>query len=99
MPPFFKKKPKTPELKALTLQDYQQQFNQVMFELGDITYRKHMFNQEIAKLASEANTRIQKADQLGLDAQKLRANIQKELAAKVEEGKEMEKADDAQKAS
>lgn len=83
-----------PELKKVTLQDLQQQFNQIMLELGDLNYRKHMMNNEISKLNNEINTRHQKADELGKDAQKLRAAMQAEVAAKVEEGKQLESKKD-----
>lgn len=85
--PFTKPKP---EFKAITLQDLQQQFNQVMFELGDLHYRKHMINAELAKINSEINTRAQKADNYGLEAAKLRKNMEQEVANKVEEGNRLE---------
>lgn len=88
MPPFFKKKVKSGpnELKPVTLQELQQQFNQTMFELGDLNYRKHMINAELAKINSEINIRTQRADAYGVDASKMRQAMNEEVAVKVEKG-------------
>jgi archaellum component FlaC len=72
--------------KPVNLQDLQHQFNQVMFELGGLQYRKSMIKQELARLDSGINTLTQKADRLGEDAAKVKAKMEEEVKAKVKEG-------------
>lgn len=83
----FRKKDKKP---SETLQTIQQEFNQVMFELGDLNYRKHMIGQELSKINSEINTRQQKADDMGKRALKLRQLAQEEVLSKAKEGEKKE---------
>lgn len=78
-----------------TLQTLQQSFNQVLFELGDLNYRKNMIKQELTKIDSEINSRIQKADAMGVRANALRLRAQAEVQAKVEEGKAKEQSNEA----
>lgn len=80
------KKLKSVETKR-TLQQIQQEFNQVMFELGDLNYRKHMIRQELSKIESEINSRQQKADSYGVEARNVQTKMKAELDAKIEEGK------------
>jgi uncharacterized coiled-coil DUF342 family protein len=76
----FRKQKKANNIgKTDTIQSLQAEFNQVMFELGDLNYRKHMLNQELANIASEINTRIQKADELGKRASVVRQLAQEEV--------------------
>ena len=83
----FKKPVIAKEAPQATLQSLQQDFNQCMFELGDLYYRKHMIRQELSKIEDAINSHQQKADNMGKEAAKLRAKIQAEVAQKVEEGK------------
>jgi len=64
-----------------TLQDYQKEFNQVLFNIGSLTYQKHMAQQSLNQLNEQLQSQYQKADQLGEDAAKVRARIQEEMAA------------------
>lgn len=91
------KKAKEPSKPEETLQSLQQEFNQVMFELGDLNYRKHMINSELSKINSEINTRTQKADDMGKRAAVLRQRAQEELAKTVKQGQT--NAQEATKAS
>ena len=90
MKSLFNKKAK--EVKAApvtpteTLQELQNEFNKVVFHIGDLTYRKRMFGEEIARLNDEINTLSQKADTLGRRAKAAHEKIQSEISAKVKEG-------------
>jgi hypothetical protein len=80
----FKRKEKAPARK--TIQDIQTAFNQVVFEVGDLTYRKHMIKEELSRLESALNERKQKLDTMGKQAQLLRAKAQEELKQTVKAG-------------
>lgn len=80
--PFLKKKATGPK----TLQQYQQEFNQLMFELGTLHYQKHMASFQVKQLEAQINTKHQLADTLGKEASKLQTIIKDEVKAKVEEG-------------
>jgi hypothetical protein len=92
---FFNKKNKKNSNE--TLQSLQQEFNQTLFELGDLNYRKHMMNEELAKINSEINKRVQAGDEMGKRAAVLRAKAQEELAARVKEGQPLLKVADEPK--
>jgi|ERR1700678_3399828 len=89
----FKKNKAKEEFKVVTLQDFQNQFNQTMFELGTSVYKKYVTNQAIAELNDEQNTLTRKAMCISQDAQKLKEKIQSEVDAKVQEGKVVQKGD------
>jgi hypothetical protein len=95
IPKMFKPRPANQN----TLQSLQQEFNQELFSLGDLHYRKHMINQELRKIDALINTCHQKADQIGKDARKAQAKMQGEVMAKVEEGKADQKETPNEKAS
>lgn len=82
----FKKPSLVKEGPQATLQSIQQEFNQCMFELGDLYYRKHMIRQELSRIEDNINSHQQKADNMGKEASKLRQKIQAEVKTKVEEG-------------
>ncbi len=69
-----------------TFQQLQQSFNQVMFELGNLYYKKSMFKQELAAIDSHINTLTQKADSMGKDAAAAQKKMQEEVKLKVAEG-------------
>ncbi len=79
----FKKQKK---VQHKTLQELQTAFNQIMFEIGDLHYRKHMIQQELSKITEAINQRQHSADLMGKDAAILRSKMQEEVKAKVEEG-------------
>jgi hypothetical protein len=91
----FKKSKVTaaPDSPTETLQSLQQEFNQVVFEIGDLTYRKVLATKEIARLNDEINNRTQKADAMGVRAASLRAKAQQELNKTIEQGKANETTD------
>jgi predicted nucleic acid-binding Zn-ribbon protein len=63
-----------------TLQQVQQEFNQGLFELGNLNYRKHMVHQELSRLSDDMAKLSQKLDAMGVEAAKLRQKIQEEVA-------------------
>jgi hypothetical protein len=81
--PFKKTNTKPPKE---TLQELQASFNQVLFELGDLNYRKTMIKAQLGALESEINARTAKADKMGVDAQALRQRIQEEMAKTAKQG-------------
>lgn len=85
----FKKKKAAMEAKGpqQTLQDIQQQFNQIIFKLGDLSYRKNILNKELGNIGNEVANLNKQADDLGVKAAEVRARIQEEMKAKLEEGK------------
>jgi hypothetical protein len=86
MIPFKKKQNVNPEQPSQNLQQLQQDFNQALFELGNMFYRKHMIKENIAAIDSEINSQTQKLDKMGVEAAKLRTKIQEEVKATVEKG-------------
>lgn len=74
------------------LQDIQNEFNQLMFKLGDLSYKHIIINKALQENKSEQNTVTQKMDQLGKDAQKVRERIQEEMSKVASEGKSNEEA-------
>lgn len=69
-----------------TLQEMQQEFNQLLFKLGDANYRKSMFKAEFAKLDSEINTLTQNLDTLGKNAVAARSKAEEEVKATIAKG-------------
>lgn len=80
--PFKTKKDRAPE----NLQAIQQVFNQVVFELGDLHYRKYMISRELNKVQDDINSHNQKLDSLGKQAQQLRNKAQSELNKTIQTG-------------
>lgn len=78
----FKKKLKV----TRTIQSVQQEFNETVFELGDLSYRVHMVESELKRLGQEIHTRTQKLNGLGKEAQTLRGKVKEELAKTAEQG-------------
>lgn len=76
-----------------TLQDLQGQFNQLIFQLGDLYYRKHMIDANVTAINSDINTLKQKADNIGKEAQLVRSKMDAEVAAKIKEGAGNEESD------
>lgn len=68
------------------LQQLQQEFNQTMFRIGDLTYRKTMVKAELSKMEQELQSLTAKADKMGVDAMALRQRIQEELKQTVSKG-------------
>lgn len=85
----FKKKPK---LKAApgptTLQEYQNEFNQVLFQMGQLVYRKFLINKELTSLNDQISGLYEKADKLGIGAGRVRAAIEQEIVDKTKEASE-----------
>lgn len=71
----FKRK----EVKPNNLQSKETEFNQVIYEVGGLTYQKHLVKQNLSTLNSEIHTRLQRADNLAKEAQTLRSKIKAEI--------------------
>lgn len=68
------------------LQDMQKEFNQILFQLGDITYRKHMIAKELGNINNHVNSLTQKLDGLGVKAQKTRSLMQEGVQKTIAKG-------------
>lgn len=78
--PFKKVDPKQ------TLQSIQQEFNQLIFKLGERSFHKTRLNQELTAVNNEVNTINQKIDKLNEEAGVLRKRIEEEMAAEIKKG-------------
>lgn len=83
----FKKKGKE---KEMTLQEVEQQFNQLQFEVGSFNYLIDLKSQEINIYNDEINKRLEKMRKLAQKGSLLRGKIKTELDKTIEKGKEVE---------
>ena len=83
----FKKKKKE---KEMTLQEVEQQFNQLQFEIGSFNYLIDLKSQEINIYNDEINKRLEKMRKLAQKGSLLRGKIKTELDKTIEKGKEVE---------
>lgn len=83
----FKKK-----AKFTTIQEAQAEFNQTLFQLGDLNLRKHMVKQNLTQLENEIVETTKKLDAIGKSAQELNQKAQAELAKTVKQGEPSVKA-------
>ena len=78
---------KTASASNETLQDIQNQFNQLIFRIGDLHYRKTLINTELGKVSNELTDLVNKANELGVKASKVKARIQEEMTNTVAKAK------------
>lgn len=81
--PFMKKSNKRG---VKTLQQYQQEHNQLLGQLGIAERQKKVFLQEVKKLDGQINGIHQRMDQVANDAQKAQQLAQEELAKTIKKG-------------
>lgn len=83
----FEKKNKE---KEMTLQEVEQEFNKLQFEVGSFNYLIDLKSQEINIYNDEINKRIEKMRKLAQKGSLLRGKIKTELETTIEKGKEVE---------
>ena len=76
-----------------TIQQLQQEFNGVIFQMGQIAYRRHIMQCEVKGLDGQLNTLFQRADTLGKQDQVLRQRAQKELADTIKKSGQSQKSE------
>lgn len=76
--------------KEMTLQEVEQQFNQLQFEVGSFNYLIDLKSQEINVYNDEINKRLEKMRRLAQKGSLLRGKIKTEMDKTIEKGKEVE---------
>jgi hypothetical protein len=86
----FNKKQKQVPTPPRTLQSVQDEFNQNIFALGDLTYRISMVKIELEKLNDSQVDLFDKLDTLGKEGKKLHDKAQSELTKTIKQGTDSE---------
>lgn len=76
--------------KDLTLQEVEQQFNQLQFEVGSFNYLIDLKSQEINIYNEEINKRLEKMKKLAQKGNVLRGKIKTELEDTIRKGEKIE---------
>jgi len=76
--------------KELTLQDVEQQFNQLQFEVGSFNYLIDLKSQEINIYNDEINKRLEKMRKLAHKGNLLRGKIKTEVEETIRKGEKVE---------
>lgn len=73
-------------LKGKTIQELQQDVNQILFNIGDRTAQKHVLTTKIKELDKELNSMYQDLDNVAKKAQETQRKAKAEVVTKVKEG-------------
>jgi len=76
--------------KDMTLQEVEQEFNTLQFEVGSLNYLIDLKTQEINAYSDEISKRLEKMRKLAHKGNLLRGKIKTELDRTIEKGKEVE---------
>jgi hypothetical protein len=76
--------------KDMTLQEVEQEFNTLQFEVGSLNYLIDLKTQEINAYSDEISQRLEKMRKLAHKGNLLRGKIKTELDRTIEKGKEIE---------
>lgn len=69
-----------------TLQQLQEKFNNIIFRLGDLHYRKAMISAQLGNLSNDIAELLKQGEALGAKASAISSKIKQEVAATVQEG-------------